>query len=97
VAELAEPAELGLFVFRHPTDWGAQIEYSDLYERESVPLRPLIITELPVLIRSIVEPLRFAGLDFRGVARLQPAEFVECDVWEGYMASDGTLRSRTPL
>ncbi|MFV8754008.1 hypothetical protein ACNOYE_25975 [Nannocystaceae bacterium ST9] len=94
--EPPEPAALGLFVFVHHTDWSAAIECSDLYVREAVPAHALKVTELPVSLRALIEPLRLVGVDYRALARIQPAEHLSCRVWEGYMASDGQLRPRTP-
>ncbi len=97
--ELPDPAVLGLFAFIHPTDWGAEIEYSDLYERmpAGVPARPVQIAELPVQLRALIEPLRLVGVDFRALERIQPAEFLACATWEGFMGSDGVLQPRPPV
>lgn len=89
-----DPAALGLFDFIYDTDWGAEIEYSDLYAREGQPTRALKIFELPVHLRAIIEPLHLVGVDFRAVERLQPAEHLPCQVWEGFMGSDGLVHPR---
>lgn len=92
-ADLA--AALGLFFYSYA---GHGYVGAGLYQRESAPVMPLHVAQLPPAMRVQCSQLRFEDLDFRQVTVVQPLEQFPCRSWYAnpcpmYLAVDGvTLR-----
>jgi hypothetical protein len=86
------PGQLGMFEFSHPI-WNT-LAYP--YERESVPVQPVHVDQLPPDIRRLVKQVVF-DLCFHDTPHLQPAEHLPCDSWEAaYLDSTGTRLRPVP-
>lgn len=76
----------GLYVYDHLTEnW-----ISGPYGRESVPLQPIHLDQLPAALRRQIARCRFDGLRFADTPHVQPVELTECASWESaYLDSSG--------